>query len=101
MKSTEPRVYVSGPMTGMPELNHPAFNKAAAQLRAQGIAVFNPAELPKNNSWSWCDYMRADLKALMDCTEILMLPGWEKSKGARLEMHVAIALGMTFRLVRE
>lgn len=100
MKSTEPRAYLSGPMTGIPELNHPAFNKAAAKLRAEGKYVFNPAEVPADDSWVWGDYMRADLKALMDCTELFVLPGWERSKGAKLEMYVAMALGMNVTMVK-
>lgn len=39
------RVYVSGPMTSMPERNIPAFNAAAKRLREQGHFVINPAEL--------------------------------------------------------
>lgn len=93
-------VYVSGPMTGVPELNHPAFNKLAETLRAEGKTVFNPAEVAGADNWVWGDYMRVDLKALMDCTEICMLPGWEKSRGARLEIYVAMALGMSVRLVK-
>ena len=43
---------------------------------------------------SWEDYMRNDLKALLDCTHLALLPGWEKSKGAHLELHIAHRLAM-------
>lgn len=39
------RIYVSGPMTGKPEFNYPAFNAAAKRLRDEGHFVINPAEL--------------------------------------------------------
>ena len=39
------RVYISGPMSGLPELNFPAFHAAAASLRAKGLDVVNPAEI--------------------------------------------------------
>ena len=41
MKKT---IYVSGPMSGLPDLNFPAFHAAAAELRALGHTVVNPAE---------------------------------------------------------
>ena len=39
------RIYISGPMTGKPDFNHPAFNAAAIRLREEGHFVINPAEL--------------------------------------------------------
>lgn len=89
-------VYVSGPMTNMPELNFPAFKRAAASLRSSGYEVINPAEFEGNHdpAKKWSDFLRRDIKALMDCDAIAMLPGWEKSKGARLEKHNAEQLDM-------
>ena len=42
--------------------------------------------------------MRLGLRGLLDCDEIVMLPGWERSRGARLEHLVAVELGMTVTL---
>lgn len=39
--------------------------------------------------------MRRDIAALMDCDTVATLPGWEHSKGARLEVLIAERLGMT------
>lgn len=87
------RVYLSGPMTGLPELNFPAFHAAAARLRADGLSVVNPAEIgAAGMTWEQC--MRADIKALCDCDAVMLLPGWESSKGAHLELHLAHRLGM-------
>ena len=88
------RVYLSGPMTGLPGLNFPAFNAAASALRAQGLEVVNPAELNPDPTMSWEACMRADIKALCDCDTIALLPGWERSKGAHLEVHIAHRLGL-------
>ncbi|MCV7004578.1 DUF4406 domain-containing protein [Mycobacterium gordonae] len=88
-------VYLAGPMTGLPEHNFPAFAAAAAALRAKGIDVLSPHELGCDNpgeDWAW--YMREDMKLLLQCDEIVMLPGWRDSRGATLEHHVAVALGM-------
>lgn len=91
-------IYVSGPMTGLPELNFPAFHAAAKMLREQGHQVRNPAEVGEEPGLQWEDYMRKDLRLLCDCTAIYLLPGWEKSKGAHLELHIAHRLGLEVML---
>lgn len=88
------RVYISGPMTGLPELNFPAFHQAAGELRALGLDVVNPAEINPDAQMSWEQCMRADIKALCDCDTIVLLPGWENSRGAHLEVHLAHRLGI-------
>jgi hypothetical protein len=88
------RIYLSGPMTGLPALNFPAFAAMTANLRADGHTVTNPAEInPDGGSWNDC--MRRDIAALMYCDTVATLPGWEHSKGARLEVLIAERLGMT------
>lgn len=88
------RVYLSGPMTGLPDMNFPLFNKAAATLRAKGMEVVNPAEICADQPGSWEKFMREDIKALCDCDMIVLLPGWESSKGAHLELHIAHRVGL-------
>lgn len=88
------RVYVAGPMTGLPDLNFPAFNAEAAILRAQGLTVINPAEHGIVKGAEWADYLRHDIAGLVSCERIHLLRGWEKSKGARLEFQIATELGM-------
>lgn len=87
-------IYLSGPMTGLPELNFPAFHAEAARLRALGYRVVNPAELCPDPSVPWETCMREDIKALCDCTTLALLPGWENSKGAHLELYLAHRLGL-------
>lgn len=91
-------IYLSGPMTGVPALNHPAFHAEATRLRALGHTVFNPAENGLPASAAWAEHMRADLRALLDCDHIHLLPGWSNSTGARLELQVALALGFQYTL---
>jgi hypothetical protein len=89
------RIYVAGPMTGLPELNFPAFRAEAARLRAEGWEVISPVEINhglEHEGWNAC--MRRDLAALATCDAIQMLPGWHASKGATLEHHVATQLGL-------
>lgn len=93
IKPTTPRLYLSGPMTGIEAHNAPAFNAAAAKLRALGYDVFNPAE-HGFDELPWEQYLRRDLAALLDLDALAMLPGWTASRGAQLEVHVAKSLGM-------
>ena len=89
------RWYVAGPMSGYQNLNFPAFHAKAAELRALGHEVANPAEINPDMSAKWEDCMRADIAELVKCDAIFMLAGWEESRGASLEHGIAVALGMT------
>ena len=94
-------LYIAGPMSRLPEFNYPAFHEAAARLREAGFQVVNPADghditkpLPAY------DVMLAGaLRKSLDCDAVAVLPGWEDSHGARLEVHVAEALGRPVRPV--
>jgi len=88
------RVYISGPMTGLPYSNFPAFNETARSLRACGLDVVNPAEINPDGAKSWSACMRADIAALVTCDAIALMPGWENSNGAHLELHIAHRLAM-------
>lgn len=90
-----PRIYIAGPMTGLPELNFPAFNAAAAELRKRGAWVENPAEINAAGDITWEDAMRADIPRLMTCDSLYLLPGWQQSRGAAIEHDLAVALKMT------
>lgn len=86
-------LYLSGPMTGVKDLNRPAFAVAAKSLRRKGYRVINPPELDKNNpqrTWEGC--LRRDIVELMKCDKIGTLPRWRQSKGANLEVYIGKAL---------
>lgn len=84
-------------MTGYPEFNYPAFEDAARRLRALGFDVVSPHEVNPpdgiEHAWEW--YLRRDIVALMECDGIVVLPGWEASKGARVETDLGGVLGMS------
>lgn len=87
------RIYLSGPMTGLPNFNYPRFHLEAARLRALGYEVVNPAELSEpTDPRAVC--MRRDIQALMTCDAVAMLPGWTSSHGATLEHACAVQCGM-------
>lgn len=91
------RWYLAGPMTGIHELNFPAFHRHAARLRAEGLEVINPAEINLDKQMAWGDCMRVDIAALVTCEGIALMPDWTFSKGATLEHHIAERLGMKVR----
>jgi hypothetical protein len=92
MKGT---TYIAGPMTGHPDFNYGAFYEAEDSLIQEGHEVFNPASFGREPKLSHADYMRLSFVKLLECQSVVALRGWEKSRGARTEITVALSLGMT------
>jgi len=112
------RIYVLGPMRGIPEFNFPAFHAAAAALREQGHTVFSPAE--RDNERHGVDISKGNktgsvleaeashgfnLRVALGediawiCAHadaVACLPGWEFSNGSVAEWATAKALGLKF-----
>lgn len=107
------KIYIAGPMSGIPQFNIPAFDAAAARLRAVGYDAVSPAELddPKTrkaaldspdgeikdtlNGETWGDFLARDVKLVADSIDaVALLPGWEDSRGAQLEVFVARLCGL-------
>jgi hypothetical protein len=88
------KLYISGPITGQPFGNRPAFDQLEAVLRRRGYDVCNPHALAHVDVSNWEQCMRLDVVHLLSCDGIVMLPGWERSRGARLELHIAAELGL-------
>ena len=89
------RIYISGAIA-----HHDigermrAFLRAAEHVKAQGGTPVNPFDnnVPVNADWR--EHMKADIHTLTECDGILMLKGWEQSKGAKLEFDVATSCGL-------
>jgi hypothetical protein len=97
IKSTE-MVYISGPMTGIDNLNRDNFERIECYLRkAYKCNVWNPATLPEGLSYE--DYMRKDIAAVVRADVAVMLDDWEYSPGAIIEHQVAKACGL--RIIQE
>jgi len=90
------KLYLSGPMTGLPELNYPAFQTAAEHLRALGHEIYNPSEWESrynkgvfNHSIAFADYCTYISR---EADGVVVLPGWENSPGASCEVALARAI---------
>lgn len=96
------KLYLCGPMTGMPLWNFPAFRLAEKILRDAGFEVINPATIHGDLSALSDDeltanrhqYLKTDIAAMLTADGVCMLPGWGNSKGATLEVGVAEAVGI-------
>lgn len=112
------KYYLAGPMTGIPQFNFPAFAAAANRLRQLGYDIVSPAELDdektkaaalasndgapgsgSTNGETWGDFLARDVKLIADnVSGVVFLPGWEKSRGARLEAFVGLLCGHHFAI---
>ena len=94
------RWYIAGPVTNMPHYNEPAFRRAAASIRARdGEQAHSPLEQDRLEgvplgTHTWAEYMRRDIPEMLGCDGVAVLDGWERSRGASLEVKVARACGM-------
>jgi len=96
------RTYLSGPISlggtlSVAEVtrNIRRFRVVREAIEARGEEVVDPTQLsPGSANPTWLDWMRVDLKALLDCDRILLLPGWDQSKGALIERRLAEDLGL-------
>lgn len=99
------KYYLSGAITHQPDFKT-YFKNYEEELRHWGIAdIFNPAatECPKDKRWEIC--MKFDIKILMNCACLVLLPNWRKSKGVKIELYLSKRLGIRvikfYDLVRE
>lgn len=102
------RLYLAGPMNGISDFNVPAFLEAQAQLEGVGHEVVSPvqdflheyqhpgSDLTTNTDTqeAHAAYLRRDIAMLLGVEAIALLPGWETSKGANIELAVARALAL-------
>jgi len=101
--------YLAGPMRGYQAFNFPAFDEAAARGRSLGWHILSPAEMDRDigfdpllDSLAGFDMNAAidrDIAAIRSLSKedgdaVVMLPGWEQSKGARAEKALAEWMGL-------
>ena len=86
--------YVAGKITGLPKAHvQQKFNVITDKLTGMGYNVVNPRAVNDNES-NWDDTVRADIKTMLECDEVHLLPDCQESRGAQLERDIAVRLGM-------
>lgn len=84
-------VYIAGPITGDPNYRDKFAAAEQALSNTAGVdGLFNPAEIfrPLDEAIVCDDTILACcLKLVERCSAIALLPGWQKSKGAKAELR--------------
>ncbi|MBA3828660.1 MAG: DUF4406 domain-containing protein [Taibaiella sp.] len=88
------KIFIAGKVTGLPQHQvKEKFSRAANDLSGKGYKVVSPDYLEQENS-NWEDITRENIRHMLDCEEVHLLPCWQESRGAQLERDIAIRLGM-------
>lgn len=84
-KINKTKVFISGQVSGIEYyVAYGNFSYADRQLSSMGYQVINPMKICRKN-WSWVRCMAKCLWAIIFCHKIHQLPGWQESRGARIE----------------
>lgn len=93
--SKSKKIYISGPIAGFDlQERRLAFLGVYHQLEKLGHEPVNPFDNGVPDDEHWRVHMRADIAMLLQCDAIYMMPGWELSKGCKLELDVASSCGI-------
>lgn len=84
-------IYISGPITGIPLGNKPAFDAMHKRIIDIGHIPVNPHVICQHlpNGATQAEHMRVCIGNLVVSDAIIMLPSWENSRRSRWEYLVA------------
>lgn len=111
------KIYIAGPITGMPNHNEQEFKSVENELRALGHEPVNPFTIADKLNTSYGEIQKSfdvlykcgkdapgselakktiemDMDELSTCDVIYLLPGWRKSRGSLEELRQAKKLGL-------
>lgn len=89
-------IYICGPITGQEDTAVARFEEVEKVLLAKGHTVVNPTKLPHLHDKKWESYMRECITELMKCDGIAVMDNFKDSKGCKLEIKIALELGIIF-----
>jgi len=91
-------------MTGIENMNFPAFMRAEKQLTEAGYECVNPANHGSpgpDDTRTWADFMRVDITDMLTCDGLALLDGWPSSRGAKLEVYIADQLDIPAKFLED
>jgi len=95
MDKKKRKIYISLPISGYDlEERKELAMQMEVKLRSRGYDVFNPLGDKWESGLTTHDYMKRDLKELLECDTIIFMTGFNKSAGCHTELCVAMACGM-------
>jgi len=92
------RLYLSGKISGNENYKED-FAAGRAMLENSGYDVCDPTTFDFPEDVSWDEAMKYDIREMLRCDGVALLPNWEESKGACIEARLASDLGMATRLL--
>lgn len=95
------RLYIAGPMTGLPGRNYDAFNEAQKKLMMAMYETENPVDNVIADTEDYTEYLRLGITQLISCDGVAFLPGFGQSTGAMMELYIANILKMPIKSVDE
>lgn len=85
------KIYISGKITGLPIGEVIAkFHAAEAKIRRLGFEPVSPLSNGLPLETDWADHMGRDIALLLKADAVYLLPDYNESKGARIELCVAL-----------
>lgn len=85
----KPKIYISGPITGLTNDNRLAFERAKQALSLMGFKPVNPHENGLQPGATYNQHLVKDIELLLECDAIYLLKGWTDSDGAMIECFIA------------
>ena len=104
MTGKKKKIYLAGPMTGYPQHNFPAFDRAKERLEEMGWEPISPADMDRKIGYDptkgdtldgvdihefTMDCVRRDTEAIRNVDALALIDGWEHSTGAKAEVMLA------------
>lgn len=89
--------YICGPITGFDmEGRRKAFERAEQLVKEMSgdVEIFNPMRNGLPDDAAYSDHMMCDLEHLVECDAVMVMKGWQNSRGCLIELKFARLLNL-------